>query len=203
MFDNLRKDYQTYKGHILVQGFWVMVVYRFGNWRYRIRWKWLRKPFSLIYKMSQLAVQILTGIEFPCEVRVGDHLRFDHFGGIIVSGYAVLGSHCILRNGVSIGLKNVDEPCAPVIGDYCNIGAGAKILGSIRIGDHVDIGANAVVLRDVPSYSVAVGVPARVISKKRMSADGETHGVACIASELEAEGESAMEPGVEKGGRRH
>ncbi len=166
MFENLRKDYRTYNGHILVQGFWVMVVYRFGNWRYRIRWTWLRKPFSLIYKLSQLAVQVLTGIEFPCEVKVGDHLRFDHFGGIIVSGYAVLGSHCIVRNGVSIGLKNVDEPCAPVIGDYCNIGAGAKILGNIRIGDHVDIGANAVVLQDVPSHSLAVGVPARIIPKK-------------------------------------
>ena len=47
-----------------------------------------------------------------------------------------------------------------------DIGAGAKILGAIRIGDDVAIGANAVVLKDVPANSIAVGVPARIIPRK-------------------------------------
>ncbi len=61
-----------------------------------------------------------------------------------------------------VGLKNVDEPIAPVFGDNVDIGAGAKILGPIRIGNNVRIGANAVVLCDVPDDHVAVGVPAVV-----------------------------------------
>jgi serine O-acetyltransferase len=63
---------------------------------------------------------------------------------------------------VVVGLSRVEEPTAPVIGDHVDIGAGAKVLGAITIGNNVRIGANAVVVRDVPSDSVAVGVPAMV-----------------------------------------
>ena len=56
----------------------------------------------------------------------------------------------------------IDDPCAPTIGNDVDIGAGAKVLGRVRIGDRVRIGANAVVLCDVPSDSIAVGVPAVV-----------------------------------------
>lgn len=110
-------------------------------------------------------VQILTGIELPCETEVGDNLRIDHFGGIIVSGFAKLGDNCVLRNGVTIGLKNIEDPKAPCIGNNVDIGAGAKILGDIRIGNNVSIGANSVVLKDVPDNSIAVGVPAKIIQK--------------------------------------
>ncbi len=68
-----------------------------------------------------------------------------------------------------VGLKNVNEPIAPVIGNNVDIGTGAKVLGNIRIGNNVVIGANAVVLTDVPDDSVAVGVPA--IIKRRQSAE--------------------------------
>lgn len=97
---------------------------------------------------------------------MGDGFVIDHFGGIVVSGYAKFGHHCRIRNGVVVGLKNVDDPCAPVFGDNVDIGAGAKILGDIRIGNNVTIGANAVVLCDVPDNSIAVGVPAVVKAKK-------------------------------------
>ena len=70
------------------------------------------------------------------------------------------------RNGVVVGLKNVSEPIAPVMGNNVDIGAGAKVLGNIRIGNNVVIGANAVVLTDVPDDSVAVGVPATIKKRK-------------------------------------
>lgn len=89
-------------------------------------------------------------------------LRIDHFGAIVVSGYAKFGDNCRIRNGVVVGLGRVDEPCAPTIGNNVDIGAGAKVLGAITIGDNVLIGANAVVVRDVPADSIAVGVPAAV-----------------------------------------
>jgi serine O-acetyltransferase len=144
-----------------------MVVYRFGRWRYRIRWRWLRMPFSFLYKVLKPISEILTGIELPSETTLGHRFRIDHFGGIVISGDAVFGDDCIVRNGVTVGLKNTGHRGAPVIGNRVDIGAGAKLLGSIRIGDDVSIGANAVVLIDVPSNSIAVGVPARVLPRKR------------------------------------
>ncbi|MNE47006.1 Serine acetyltransferase [compost metagenome] len=102
----------------------------------------------------------------PCEVVVGRNFVIDHFGGIVISGYAQFGDDCRIRNGVVVGLKNVDEPTAPVIGNNVDIGAGAKVLGNIRIGNNVIIGSNAVVLIDVPDNSLAVGVPATIKVRK-------------------------------------
>ncbi len=164
---NIREDLATYAGNWSSQGFWVMLVYRFGRWRYAIKLSPLRKLFSLLYKILFKGVQIITGVELPCEVPVGRNFRIDHFGDIIVSGYASFGDNCIIRNGVTIGLKNIEEEAAPEIGNDVNIGAGAKILGPITIGDHVDIGANAVVIHSVPANSLAVGIPARILPKPR------------------------------------
>ncbi len=166
LFSNIRADLATYAGDWSCQGFWVMLVYRFGRWRYRIKSAILRKPLSLVYKILFKAIQVLTGIELPCEVQVGSNFRIDHFGEIIVSGYARFGDNCILRNGVTVGLKNIEEKAAPQIGDNVTIGAGAKVLGPITIGNDVTIGANAVVIRSVPDHAIAVGIPARIILKR-------------------------------------
>lgn len=133
-----------------------MIVYRFGRWRYTVRPAIVRKLFSFIYKILYKFIQIITGIELPCETTIGSNFIIDHFGGIIVSGYAQFGDNCRIRNGVVVGLKNMEELGAPVIGNNVDIGAGAKILGKINIGSNVLIGANAVVIADVPDNSIAV-----------------------------------------------
>lgn len=162
MFPNIRQDLKAHGGRIGAQGFWALVVYRFGRWRYGVRPVLLRKCFSLVYHVLYKLVQIVTGIELPCEAEIGRNFVIDHFGGIVVSGYARFGDDCRIRNGVVVGLARADDPCAPVIGNNVDIGAGAKVLGRIRIGNNVRIGANAVVTRDVPDDSIAVGVPAVV-----------------------------------------
>lgn len=162
MFDDIRADLRSYHGRWSEQGFWVMLVYRFGRWRYGVRPVLLRKVFSLLYKIAYKGVQVLTGIDLPCEAEVGRNFVIDHFGGVIVSGYAKFGDNCRIRNGVSVGLKRVEQPCAPVIGHNVDIGCGAKLLGPITIGDNVLIGANAVVVTDVPSDCIAIGVPATI-----------------------------------------
>jgi serine O-acetyltransferase len=167
MFENVRSDFRAHGRDFGAQGFWVMLVYRFGRWRYGIRPAPLRKVLSFMYKALFKFVQIITGIELPCEAEVGSGFVIDHFGGIIVSGYAKFGDNCRIRNGVTIGLRRIDEKAAPVIGHNVDIGAGAKLLGPITIGDNAIIGANAVVLCDVPAGSIAVGVPATV--KPRVS----------------------------------
>lgn len=167
MFDNIRQDLRTHGGDWGAQGFWALVVYRFGRWRYAVKPAVFRKFFSLIYRIAFKMVQITTGIELPCEVEIGRNFAIDHFGGIVISGYAKFGDNCRIRNGVVVGLQRVDEPCAPVIGDNVDIGAGAKVLGAIRVGNNVVIGANAVVIRDVPDDCVAAGVPA--VNKPRLT----------------------------------
>ena len=169
MFNHIKQDLKNYQGDWAAQGFWVMLVYRFGRWRYTIQNVLVRKICSFIYKFLYKLVQILTGIEMPCEAEVGDNFLIDHFGGIVISGYAKFGDNCRLRNGVVVGLKNVSEPCAPQIGNNVDIGAGAKILGNIKIGNNVNIGANSVVLTDVPDNAIAVGVPAVIKMKKMKS----------------------------------
>jgi serine O-acetyltransferase len=164
MFDNLKQDWANHGRQWGSQGFWVMTVYRFGRWRYSVKPALLRKLLSALYHVLFKGVQILTGIELPCEVEIGRGFRIDHFGGIVISGYAKFGDNCRIRNGVVVGLAKVDDPCAPVLGNDVEIGAGAKVLGRIRIGDRVRIGANAVVITDVPDDSIAVGVPAVVKS---------------------------------------
>jgi serine O-acetyltransferase len=170
MFQNIRNDYAAHDRNWGAQGFWVMLVYRFGRWRYSLRPVLLRKLCSLLYRILFKMVQIITGIELPCEVKIGRNFVIDHFGGIIVSGYAQFGDDCRIRNGVVVGLRRVEEKRAPVIGNNVDIGAGAKLLGPIHIGNNVLIGANAVVLCDVPDNSIAVGVPASIRSSIRQDA---------------------------------
>jgi len=174
MFENIRADFNAHGRDAGAQGFWAMVIYRFGRWRYGVRPALLRKLFSLIYKVLYKLIQIITGIELPCEATVGRNFVIDHFGGIIVSGYARFGDNCRIRNGVVVGLRRVEEPVAPIIGNNVDIGAGAKVLGPIRIGDNSIIGANAVVIEDVPENSIAIGVPAIVKPRRQPSEAGAT-----------------------------
>jgi serine O-acetyltransferase len=165
LFEHIREDWITYDRDWSRQGLWAMLWYRFGRWRYTIRFRPFRLPFSFLYKALRPFVEVATGIELPCEVVLGRGFRIDHFGGIVISGDTVFGDDCVIRNGVTVGLRHTGQRGSPVIGNRVDIGAGAKILGPIRVGDDVAIGANAVVLKDVPSNSIAVGVPARLLPR--------------------------------------
>ena len=143
-----------------------MAVYRFGRWRYGFRHRSVRAPLSFIYKILFKFIQVVTGIELPCETSIGHRFRIDHFGGVIISGDVVFGDDVVIRNGVTIGLRRSGVRGSPKIGSRVDIGAGAKILGGINIGDDTAIGANAVVLQDVPPDSIAIGIPARIIPRQ-------------------------------------
>ena len=163
----IAEDFRTHDRDPLRPGFWALVVHRFGAWRYGVRPRFLRAPFYLAYRLAFAAVQALTGIEIPCEVRLGRRLRIEHHSGIIVNGDATLGDDCVIRNGVTIGVRSTGVPGSPALGHRVDVGAGAKILGPVRIGNDVAVGANAVVLIDVPDWSIAVGVPAVARPRRR------------------------------------
>ncbi len=166
MFDSLLSDMRAQEGSWASPSFWVLVVHRFGRWRYTVRPAMVRKAFSLVYKILHRVVQILSGMELPCEAVIGRGFVIDHSFGIVVSGDARFGDHCRIRTGAVVGLGRVDQPGSPTIGNHVDIGAGAKLLGPITIGDHVLIGANAVVICDVPANCIAVGVPAVIKPRK-------------------------------------
>jgi serine O-acetyltransferase len=169
MFENIREDWRANDSTWTRHGFWVLVVYRFGRWRYSVRPRLLRLPLSLLYKVLKFWADCLLGAEIPCETIIGHRLVIEHTGAIVVSGDAIFGDDCVLRNGVTVGLRNRNLRGSPRIGNRVDIGAGAKLLGPIVIGDDVAIGANAVVLADVPSNSIAVGIPARVLPRKQVA----------------------------------
>ena len=89
--------------------------------------------------------------------------------GVFVSGDAVVGDNCIIFQQVTIGsvmLPDGGRRGAPVIGDNVYIGAGAKIVGAVRVGNNVRIGANTVVHEDVPDNCVVVSGRQRVIPRE-------------------------------------
>jgi serine O-acetyltransferase len=145
-------------------GFRAVIVHRFGGWRMGLRPKLLRAPFSLLYNALYRKVRNTYGIELPHTVDLGRRVVIEHQSCIVIHGYAVIGDDCIIRQGVTIGNRSINDPhAAPRLGNRVNVGAGAKILGKIRIGDDVNIGANAVVVKDVPSGATVVGIPAKII----------------------------------------
>jgi serine O-acetyltransferase len=129
-----------------------------------LRPKLLRATFSLLYNALYRKVRNTYGIELPYTVDLGRRVVIEHQSCIVIHGYAVIGDDCIIRQGVTIGNRSINDPyAAPRLGNRVNVGAGAKILGKIRIGDDVNIGANAVVVKDVPSGATVVGIPAKII----------------------------------------
>ncbi len=162
----VQEDLKAHRGEWTRPGFQALLVYRFGVWRMTIHPKLLRAPFTVTSRALFRAVRNFYGIELPFAARIGRRVVFEHQGGIVVHGNAVIGDDCIIRQGVTLGIRRLDSPTeAPVLGRGVNVGAGAKILGHVYIGDYAEIGANAVVLEDVPAATLAVGVPARLVSR--------------------------------------
>ncbi len=166
----VREDFIAHDRDVTRPGFQAVLVYRFGVWRMGIEPKPLRAPFSVVYRALYRTVRNLYGIELPYSVKLGRRVVFEHQHGIVVHGATEIGDDCIIRQGVTLGIRSLKRLTeAPVLGRGVNVGAGAKIIGPVKVGDGADIGANAVVLKDVPPGALAIGVPARVVPRNGVS----------------------------------
>lgn len=105
---------------------------------------------------------VVSGADIPLNCRIGGGLLLPHPNGIVIHPDAVIGPNCLIFQQVTLGAAH---GALPVLGGHVDIGAGAKLIGGVRIGDHAQIGANAVVTRDVPPGATAVGIPARIIER--------------------------------------
>jgi serine O-acetyltransferase len=160
----IREDLRAQREGLLGLGFWALLVYRFGHARFVVRNKLLRAPWTVVYMVLHKLVEIFCGITIGSSARIGRRLSIEHHGCIVVHGATVIGDDCLIRHGVTLGNAGADEAAgAPRIGNRVQIGAGAKVIGSVTVGNNVIIGANAVVVHDIPDNSVVGGVPARII----------------------------------------
>jgi serine O-acetyltransferase len=160
----VREDYATNHRAFWTPGFQAAAVYRLGLWCNGIRRKPLRAPVRLVYWLLNVFVRNVYGIELYATARIGRRLRIAHQHGIVIHQHAVLGDDCILRQGVTIGtLRAGQKAPPPVLGDRVEIGAGAVIVGPIRIGDDVVIGPNAVVMTNVPSGAIVASPQSRIV----------------------------------------
>ncbi|WP_165073803.1 serine O-acetyltransferase [Paludisphaera rhizosphaerae] len=159
----LREDLRTHDGSWFEPGFWAVALHRFGNWRMGIRPKLLRAPLSLLYRFLSAWAELIGGIHLPYTVKLGRRVRIWHHGGIVLHARSI-GDDVHIRHCTTFGVATKDRLRAiPVIEDRVDIGCGACVLGAVTIGHDSLIGANAVVISDVPAYSTAVGIPARVV----------------------------------------
>ncbi len=115
---------------------------------------------------SRFLNMVLFGLEAPSLLAIGPGLILPHTHGTVL-GAARIGSNVTIFQQVTLGARVADfaydKALRPIVEDEVTISAGAKVLGPVTLGNACTIGANAVVLDDVPSGTVAVGVPARVI----------------------------------------
>jgi len=138
----------------------MIYIYRLANLLFRLRVPFL--PWIL-----KIINRVLFSVSLPPSVQVGRNVTFGYQGlGIVVHKNARLGSNVIISPNVVIGGKGKGQPGAPVIEDDVVIGAGACVLGAVRIGQGAVIGANSVVLANVAPHTTVAGIPAREVGQK-------------------------------------
>lgn len=180
MFENVKADYarvhgprsaragskvRTHLGSMLNYGFMSILVYRYGRWANGITLPIVGWLLRAVYAILKVLCEILFGISINVNCRIGKGFYIAHFSNVIVNGN--LGENCSVGQGVTLGTKGAGKSDGvPTVGNNAYIAAGAKIIGRVTVGDNVTVGANAVVIKDVPSNSLAVGVPAQVKAKK-------------------------------------
>ncbi|WP_375427133.1 serine O-acetyltransferase [uncultured Sphingomonas sp.] len=162
LWRQIADDWRAHDRDWTKPGFRAVAVHRFGVWRMTVRPKLLRAPVSILYRALFRHCRNRYGIELPFTVKLGRGVVIEHQGAIVVHGGCVIGDRCIIRQGCTLGLRRLDDlTAAPVLEDGVELGAGAVILGRVRLGAGARVGANAVVLDDVSPGATVWGIPAK------------------------------------------
>ena len=167
MFADLRRDIRAVRERdpaarstlevlLCYPGVHALAFHRFGHAMWRRGWK---IPARFLSHVSRF----FTGIEIHPAAKLGPGLFIDHGMGVVIGETAEVGENVTLLQGVTLGGTSLKrEKRHPTLGNNVVVGAGAKIIGAFKIGDGSRIGAGSVVVREVPTNSVVVGVPGRV-----------------------------------------
>ena len=138
-------------------------LYRVGRWLYKRR-------IPLLPQLVRNLTFLIFNSYIPPSANIGKGPVFAYGAiGVVIHADACIGEGCVIGQGVTIGAAEGylarEKHLCPSIGDHCYLGAGAKILGGIRVGSNCQIGAGAIVLHHLSDHTIAVGVPARVIGQ--------------------------------------
>lgn len=174
MFDNLRHDtrrlreiktkgfpWYVVESLLFENGYQAVVLHRLAHF-----FKRRRIPFlgPLLHRLSIL----FTGVDVAPGAEIGPGFRISHGVGIVIGNGVTIGARCLLMQGVTLGAPSQARiGDMPTVGDDVVIGAGACVIGRIRVGDRVLIGVNAVVTEDVPDDSKVLAPAARVTPRRR------------------------------------
>jgi len=145
-------------------GFQALLFHRTANWLWRHHRYFLGRFVSHIGR-------VVTGIEIHPGAKIGRCLFIDHGMGVVIGETAEIGDNCTLYDGVTLGgtrptKDQTGRKRHPTIGNNVIVGAGAKVLGPLKVGDGARIGAAAVVLKEVPPGATMVGNPARQVVRR-------------------------------------
>ncbi|ABR32437.1 serine O-acetyltransferase EpsC [Clostridium beijerinckii] len=142
-------------------GFHSIILHRIAHKLYRLRFKLLARIISMINRF-------VTGIEIHPGAKIGKGVFIDHGIGVVIGETAEIGNNVTIYQGATIGGTGKETGKRhPTIGNNVVISSGAKVLGPFRVGNNSKIGAGAVVLKEVPDNSTVVGIPGRIIKRKR------------------------------------
>ncbi|MAY85630.1 MAG: serine O-acetyltransferase [Pseudooceanicola sp.] len=141
------------------KGYQATQAYRVGHWL------WKNGQHDLAY-FFQMRISEIFGIDIHPNARIGKGLMIDHAHSIVIGETAVVGDNVSMLHSVTLGgTGKEEEDRHPKIGDGVLIGAGAKVLGNIKIGHCSRIAAGSVVLSEVPPCKTVAGVPAKIVGE--------------------------------------
>jgi serine O-acetyltransferase len=142
---------------ILYPGVHALITYRITHWLWKIGLKFTARALSQLSRW-------FTGIEIHPAAIIGKRFFIDHGMGVVIGETSEIGDNVFVYQAVTLGgLATKRGKRHPTISENVVIGAGAKVLGPIKIGCNTKIGSGSVVLQDVPEYSTVIGVPGRVV----------------------------------------
>ncbi len=140
-------------------GLHALALHRLAHWL-------LRQQIPFFPRFLSHLARFFTGIEIHPGATIGRGVFIDHGMGVVIGETAIVGDYCLIYQNVTLGGTGKESGKRhPTLGNHVVVGAGAKVLGNIRIGSHVRIGASSVVLRDIADDCTVVGVPGRIISR--------------------------------------
>lgn len=157
----LRSDLKRHGGSLRNPSFWLLATYRIGRWAAELSGPG-RQVGSMLYGAMLTGSEFVLGSTLHRETTIGKELHLVHAHDILIAPTSVIGDRVGVMQGVTIGSSN-SRVGTPVIGNDVFIGAGAKILGPVKIGDRARVAANSLVITDVPPDTTAIGVPAKIM----------------------------------------
>lgn len=145
---------------------------------HRLAYRLWRANFKVLARFVSHIGRFLTGIEIHPGATIGRRFFIDHGMGVVIGETAEIGDDVTVYHGVTLGGTSLEAGKRhPTLGNRVVVGAGAKILGPIKIGDDAKIGSNAVVVKDVPAGATAAGIPARVRHEASQNTGFNAYGI--------------------------